>query len=74
MTFLAAPVKVNYTQATVRQAENSANLVSGISRMKQWGMSPTSITICFQTREVHRNCNAPCDYTYTGSIKKGSYT
>jgi hypothetical protein len=19
---------------------------------------------------VHRNCNAPCDYTYTGSSKK----
>jgi hypothetical protein len=33
-------------------------------------MSPTSITICLQTREVHRNHNAPCDYTYTGSSGK----
>jgi len=29
-----------------------------------------SVTTCHQTREVHRNCNAPCDYTYTGSSKK----
>ena len=38
------------------------------------GHVPTSITICLQTREVHRNCNAPCDYTYTGSIKKWEIT
>lgn len=27
-------------------------------------MSPISITICLQTTEIHRNCDAPCDYTY----------
>jgi hypothetical protein len=37
-------------------------------------MSPTSITICLQTREIHRNCNAPCDYTYTGSSGKQEVT
>ena len=31
----------------------------GISWMRQWGMSPTSISICLSTREVHRHCNAP---------------
>lgn len=37
-------------------------------------MSPTSIQICLQTREVHRNHNALYDYTYTGrSRKQGSY-
>jgi hypothetical protein len=28
------------------------------------------IYISLQTREVQRNCNAPCDYTYTGSSGK----
>jgi hypothetical protein len=36
---------------------------------------PTSIPICLQTREVHRNSNASCDYKYTGSSgKQVSYT
>jgi len=34
------------------------------------GMFPKTITICLQTREVHRNPNAPCDYIYTGSSGK----
>ena len=42
--------------------------------MKHWGMYPTSITIYLQTSDVHRNCNAPCDYTCTGSRKEGSFT
>jgi hypothetical protein len=46
----------------------------GISRMKHWGISPTSITICLQTRKVHRNHNAPCDYTYTGNSGKQEVT
>ena len=37
-------------------------------------MSPTSITIYLQTREVHRNLNAQCDYTYRGSREKGNFT
>jgi len=46
----------------------------GISRMKHWGMSPTSIIICLQTREEHRNRNAPHDYTHTGSSGKQEVT
>ena len=42
--------------------------------MKHWGMSPTSITICLQTKKVHKNSNAPCDYTHTGSRKQGIFT
>jgi hypothetical protein len=46
----------------------------GISGMRHWGMSPTSIPVYLQTRQVHRNHTAPCDYTYTGSSgKQGSY-
>jgi len=46
----------------------------GISGMSLWGMSCISIPICLPTREVHRNCKAPCDYTYTGrSRKQGNY-
>jgi hypothetical protein len=42
----------------------------GNSRIKHWGMSPASITICLQTREEHRNHNAPRDYISTGSSGK----
>ena len=42
--------------------------------MKQWSMSPTSITIRLYTREVHTNHNAPCGYTYTGSSRKQEVT
>jgi hypothetical protein len=28
--------------------------------MKHWGMSPTSVTTCLQTKEVHRNHNLQC--------------
>jgi hypothetical protein len=37
-------------------------------------MSPASIRICLQTREVHINCNAPCDYTYTENSGKQEVT
>jgi hypothetical protein len=37
-----------------------------MSTIKHWGMSLTPITICLQIRKVHRNHNAPCEYTYTG--------
>jgi hypothetical protein len=39
-----------------------------------WGISTTHITIPLQTMEVHRNRNAPCDYTYTGSSGKQEVT
>ena len=77
MTFVPALVKVNYTQA-----KTLVPLVYCPSGRKQCkfgdrnikdettGHVPTSITICLQTRGVHRNCNAPRNYTYTGSIKK----
>ena len=42
--------------------------------MKHWGMFPTSITICMQTREDHRNHNAPHDDIYTGSSGKQEVT
>jgi hypothetical protein len=42
----------------------------GTWSMKHWSMFPISITICLQTRQVHRNCNAPCDYTHTWSSGK----
>jgi hypothetical protein len=41
-----------------------------LSRMKHSRMYPTSITICLQTRQVHRNCNAQCDYRYTVDNRK----
>jgi hypothetical protein len=37
-------------------------------------MSPTPIIICLQTKKVHRNSYAPCDYTYTGHRKQGIFT
>jgi len=42
--------------------------------VKHWGMSSTSITIYLQTKKVHKNSNAPCVYTYTGSRKQGIFT
>jgi hypothetical protein len=45
-----------------------------ISWTKHWGMCPTSITISLHTRGVHRNRNALCDYTYTGSSGKPEVT
>ena len=46
----------------------------GTSGMKHCGMSPTSTRICLQTRDVHRNRNAPHDYIYTGSSGKQEVT
>ena len=46
----------------------------GISGVSHWSISPTSTTICLQTREVHTNCSAPCDYTYKGSSGKQKVT
>jgi hypothetical protein len=37
------------------------------------GITTISISICLQTREIHRKQNAPCDYTYTGR-NQGNYT
>jgi hypothetical protein len=38
------------------------------------GHVPYIYKICLQTREEHRNRNAPCDYTYTGSGGKQEVT
>jgi hypothetical protein len=38
--------------------------------MKHWSMIPTSITICPQTRQVHRNHAAPHNITHAGSSGK----
>ena len=75
MMFIPANGKVNYTQANAYCAisllyfmqKTMQNSTPGTSRMKHWGMSPTSIKICLQTTKVHRNQNKQCDYTYTGS-------
>ncbi len=72
------PGKVNYTQAKGYCAisllsfmqKTMEKLVTKISTTKYWGMSPTFIIICLQNREVHRNRNASCGYTHTGSSRK----
>jgi hypothetical protein len=53
----------NYTKSVIRNIKGEA-----------LGYVPTSITICLQTKKVHKNSNAPCDYTYTGSRKYGIFT
>ena len=42
--------------------------------MKHWDMYPLSTTIFLQTKELHRNRNASCDYTYMGSSEKQEIT
>ena len=80
MTFVPAPAKVNYTQA---KAHCIISLLSSRKQCKfgdrnikdeTMGHVPTSIKICLQTTEVHRNCNAPHNYTNKGSIKKWEVT
>ena len=60
MRVVTAPVKINYTQA---KAYCPISRLSGIKQCKfgdrnikgeTMGHVPTSITICLQTREVHR--------------------
>jgi hypothetical protein len=73
MTLKPAPGKVNYIQA---KAYCPISLLSFMQMMMQilvarnkrdesLGYVPY---ICLQTREVQRNCNNPCDYTYTGML------
>jgi len=77
MMFIPTPGKVNYTQGKAYcsislsfMQKRCKNWRPGISGMKYCGMFPKSLTICLQTTEVHRNHNAPYDYTYTGSSGK----
>jgi hypothetical protein len=42
--------------------------------IKHLDMSAISITICLQTKEVHRNRTVSCDYRYTGSSGKQDVT
>ena len=46
----------------------------GISEMKHWDMTFTSILMCLETRKIHINCNAQCDYNYTRSSAKQEVT
>jgi hypothetical protein len=67
LAFIPAPGKANYTEAKVYHPiillyfthKTIQNWWPGILGMSHWGMFPTSVTICLQIREVHRNCNAP---------------
>jgi hypothetical protein len=80
--FIPKPVKVNDNQAKAYchisllsfMQKTMQKLVTRNIRMKYLGMFPTTITIYPQTREVRRNCIAPCDYTYTGSSGKQEVT
>jgi hypothetical protein len=75
MTFPPAPIlRLRYIVLIIYCRKLYKNWWSGISRMKHWGMSRTSITNCLQTRAVHRNRNAPCDYTRMWSQTYESYT
>ena len=82
MLFIPAPRKVNYTQA---KANCPVSLLSFMQKMMQTLVTrnikdetmehaPTPLTICLKTREVHRNHNALCDYTHTGSSGKHEFT
>jgi len=82
VTFIHAPGKVYDSQA---KAYCTISLQSSLQKtMEDWwpeiseteqrDMSPTSITICPQTREVHRNSNSSCDHTYTGNSGKYEVT
>jgi hypothetical protein len=61
---------IKYTSCT-KQCKNWWPV---ISRMKHWGVFPTSISNSLHTREVQRNRNATHDYTYTGSSGKHEVT
>jgi hypothetical protein len=66
------PGRVNYI---VAKGDSRINALSFMQKTMQklvahirgkiLEMLPTSITISPQTREVHRNCDTPCDYTHT---------
>ena len=79
MTLIPAPGKAKCTEAKVYHSsillffkqKMMQKLVARHIRDKSLGSCPrTSIPICLQTREVHRNSNASCDYIYTGSSGK----
>ena len=73
--------RVNYI---VAKAYHRHNLLSFMQKTMQKvasnirdetvGHVATSATITLYTREVHRNCNAHCDYTNTGSSGKPDVT
>jgi len=79
MTMIPAPGKANCTEAMgchpisllFCMQKIMKKLLARHSRDKSLGLCPcTDIPICLQTREVHRNGNASCDSTYTGSSGK----
>ena len=81
MMFIPVP-EANYTQLRhtvlidffLSCRKQYKKLWPGISGKSHCGMSHISKPICLKTREVHRICNAPCVYTYTGrSRKKRNY-
>jgi len=79
MALIPAPGKAKCTEAKGNHPTNLLffmqemlqKLVARHIRSKSLGLCPrTSLPICLQTREVHRNGNASRDYTYTGSSGK----
>jgi hypothetical protein len=79
MTLIPAPGKANCTEAMgyhpisllFCMQKIMKKLLARHIRDKSLGLCPcTALPICLQTREVHRNGNASCDFTYTGSSGK----
>ena len=79
MTLIPVPGKGKCTEAKgyhpisllFFMLEMMQKLVARHIRDKSLALRPrTPVPICLQTREVHRNRNVSCDYTYTGSSGK----
>jgi hypothetical protein len=82
MMFIPPNRKVNYTKGKTYcpiippffMEKMIQKFIKGMSMLKHWVMSATSITICLHTTEFHRNHNAPCNLTYTGRSGKEDVT
>jgi hypothetical protein len=82
VTFIPANGKVNYTQAKANcpiipppfLRKTKQKFIT--SNVKDETLRNVAMfrKICLQTREVNRNHNSPCDYTYTGSSGKQEVT
>jgi hypothetical protein len=79
VTFIPKHRNANYTEAKAYHpnrlhAENNTKICGKANQGGDLGaMSPTSIPICLETKEVHRTHTATCDQTYgESSGKQGS--
>jgi len=79
---IPAPGKINYTQAKAycptsllsSMQETMQKLMTRNIKGETLGHVPYIYNKCLQTKEVHRNRSAPCNYTYTGSSRKQEVT